>query len=220
MLCCRSPISERRFPHEKSSRSRCGFIDVQHIRFCSRAARSLFRPSSSFTHFVITPGTRRAPSSYAHAYRQSGADDAYPRSDRPCWGAHVFHAPWSPSFFRSCGAACLRASVPAASASLALRRLLRTPLRLPRCMVWVPRTLLLLPLSLWSLLPQILCIPRHPHQRETIKYDNVIRKKLRQQPELTLFRAKFYFPVFSSVQQRSYSSMASPTSSVHSELPM
>ena len=108
---------------------------------------------------------------------------------------------------------------PAASASLALRRLLRTPLRLPRCMVWVPRTLLL-PLSLRSLLPQILCIPRHPHQRETIKYDNVIRKKLRQQPELTLFRAKFYFPVFSSVQQRSYSSMASPTSSVHSELPM
>ena len=81
MLCCRSPISERRFPHEKSSRSRCGFIDVQHIRFCSPAARSLFRPSSSFTHFVITPGTRRAPSSYAHAYRQSGADDAYPRSD-------------------------------------------------------------------------------------------------------------------------------------------
>ena len=59
-----------------------------------------------------------------------------------------------------------------------------------------------------------------PHQRETIKYDNVIRKKLRQQPELTLFRAKFYFPVFSSVQQRSYNSMASPTSSVHSELPM
>ena len=155
MLCCRSPISERRFPHEKSSRSRCGFIDVQHIRFCSPAARSLYRPFSSFTHFVITPGTRRAPSSYAHAYRQSGADDAYPRSDRPCWGAHVFHAPWSPSFFRSCGAACLRASVPAASASLALRRLLRTPLRLPRCMVWVPRTLLL-PISLRSLLPQIL----------------------------------------------------------------
>ena len=82
-----------------------------------------------------------------------------------------------------------------------------------------PRTILL-PLSLRSLLPQILCIPRHPHQRETIKYDNVIRKKLRQQPELTLFRAKFYFPVFSSVQQRSYSSMASPTSSVHSDLPM
>ena len=34
-------------------------------------------------------------------------------------------------------------------------------------------------LSLRSLLPQILC-PRHPHQCKTIKYDNVIRKKLRQ----------------------------------------
>ena len=166
-MCRQSPISERRFSHEKSSRSCCDFIDVQLIRFCSPATRSLYRPSSSFTQFIITPGTRRAPSSYAHAYRQSGADDADPRSDRPCWGSHVIHAPWLPSFFRSCGAACLRASVPAASAPLALRRLLRTPLRLPRCMVWVSRTILL-PLSLRSLLPQILC-PRHPHQCKTIK---------------------------------------------------
>ena len=86
----------------------------------------------------------------------------------PSHPMHTLHAPWLPSFFRSCGAACLRASVPAASAPLALRRLLRTSLRLSRCMVWVSRTLLL-SLSLWNLLPQILCISRHPHQRETIK---------------------------------------------------
>ena len=159
MHCCAAdhPYRKGDFPMKKVLAVAAVLLtfSTSAIRFCSPAARSLYRPFSSFTHFVITPGTRRAPSSYAHAYRQSGADDAYPRSDRPCWGAHVFHAPWSPSFFRSCGAACLRASVPAASASLALRRLLRTPLRLPRCMVWVPRTLLL-PISLRSLLPQIL----------------------------------------------------------------